>query len=344
MAIGEALQKLPRMEDADMDDPDAPDPGDAGYYRPVDMDFYKATGEAIREILDAHADTLEPVSIDEAYLDVTSQTTWSDVKTFAEALSCEIGDEIGVTASVGVAPTKSAAKIASDYDKPDGLVVVEPGTVKEFLEPLDVERVHGIGPVTADTLRVMGIETAGDLVKADPDRLEAEFGARGREVHQRARGHDPRQVTVPDDPKSMSNESSFNAPVTDMNVKRDRVSELAEEVTSRAQKENALYQSIGIKVVTPPFEVNTRAHTLSGPVRDSELVESTALDLLEEFAEHPVRKVGVRVSNLSFSERAQATLTAWERNDNTNPGELSGRGTSRRVDTRETQAKLTDYT
>jgi len=323
MAISEALDRLPRMTDADFDDEAAPEPDDAGYYLPVDMNYYQSISSDVREILTSHADTFEPVSIDEAYLDVTERTTWDDIEAFARDLKTRIETEVGVTASIGVAPTKSAAKVASDHDKPDGLVVVPPGDVQEFFAPLDIDAVHGIGPVTATDLRDMDIETAGDLAAADPATLEARFGSRGRDFYQRARGHDPRPVTPPDDPKSMSRETSFGDPITELETKREQVQQLATAVADRTQDENALYQTIGIKVVTPPFDVHTRAHSLGGPVDDPELLEDIALELLEEFAEAPVRKLGVRVANLSFSDRQQVSLTRWETADGTAPGELA---------------------
>ncbi len=346
MAIGKAMEKLPRMADADPEDPSAPAPDEAGYYLPVDMAFYEGIGKEIHEILDAHADTFEPVSIDEAYLDVTEQTTWNDVETYAESLKETIREAVGVPVSIGVAPTKSAAKVASDHDKPDGLVVVEPGTVREFFEPLDIEEVHGIGPVTAKKLRDMGVETAGDLAVADPDELAGEFGSRGKEAHQRARGHDPRPVTPPDDPKSLSNESSFGSPVTGFEIKREKVQELADEVTSRAREKSALYQTIGIKVVEPPFDVNTRAHTLPGPIDNPDLVESIAVELLEEFADSKVRKIGVKVAKLSFSENRQPALTEWESKESVAPGGYTrhaNEGTSRRRRTQPQQSSLTDF-
>lgn len=347
MAIGKALKKLPRMTDADADDPDAPDPETAGYYRPVDMEFYESVGESIQEILEAHAETLEPVSIDEAYLDVTSETTWDDVESYAASLKETIREEIGVPVSIGAAPTKSAAKVASDHDKPDGLVIVEPGDVREFFKPLPIDEVHGIGPVTAKELRGMGIETAGDLAITDPDELTDRFGTRGKEAHQRARGHDPRPVTPPDDPKSLSNESSFGGAVTESGLKREKIRELADEVTTRAREQDALYQTIGIKVVEPPFDVNTRAHTLPGPVDNPELVEETALELLEEFKRTEVRKIGVKVSNLSFSEKKQAALTEWDGDETTETdgGNASIRGSwsSRTGSTEPHQSSLTDF-
>ncbi len=206
----------------------------------------------------------------------------------------------------------SAAKIASDFDKPDGLTVVEPGTVREFLAPLDVAELHGIGPVTARTLREMDIETAAGLAEADPRVLADRFGERGRELYHRARGDDDRTVTPTGRPKSLSRESAFTDPTTDSEEKRRRVATLAEAVAERARDRNAMYRTIGVKVVTPPFDVHTRARSLPGPVDDPELVEEVALDLLTEFDDDRVRKVGVRVSNLQFSESDQASLDGFD--------------------------------
>ncbi len=343
MAIGTALDHLPRMVDADCNDPEAPNPDAAGYYRPVDMNFYESIGSDVHDILATHADTFEPVSIDEAYLDVTNQTTWQDVYEYAQMLKQKIQDEVGVPVSIGAAPTKSAAKVASDHDKPDGLVVVEPGTVRDFFAPLDIEEVHGIGPVTATGLREMGIETAGKLATTDPNKLTSKFGSRGKEAHQRARGHDPRPVTPPEDPKSLSNESSFGDPVTDHDLKKEKVCELVTEVTTRAQEKNALYQTIGIKIVQPPFDVKTRAHTLSGPVDNPDLVESITLELLEEFSDDAVRKVGVKVSKLSFSENQQPALTEWESDETVSIGDCD-RGDSRTHTNHEHEASQTSLT
>ncbi|MEF8773821.1 MAG: DNA polymerase IV, partial [Halobacteriales archaeon] len=169
-AISTALDRLPRMAEA-REDPEA-DPGEAGYYRPVDMDYYQSIGAEVKEILHDVADTVREVSIDEAYLDVTERTAWDVAAGFGRHVKQRIAREVGVTASVGVAPNMVAAKIASDHDKPDGLVVVEPGEVRDFLAPLSIEELHGIGPVTAGELRDRGIETVGDLAAADAAELE----------------------------------------------------------------------------------------------------------------------------------------------------------------------------
>jgi DNA polymerase IV (DinB-like DNA polymerase) len=308
MAISTALDLLPRKVDvAGTDHPVA----EAGYYRPVDMSYYESVASEVRDLLHRRADTVREVSIDEAYLDVTDRTDWDDVGTFARELRAAVADEVGVTASVGVAPTMSAAKIASDHDKPDGLVLVEPEALEGFLEPLDVEAVHGVGPVTAAELREMDIETAGDLATADPSVLVDRFGERGRRVHRFARGDDDRDVEPRGRPKSLSRESAFTEATTDPPTQRERLRTLADAVAGRAAGRGVLYRTIGVKIVTPPFDVITRARSLPGPVEDRALLEQVALELFDEFAGDPVRKLGVRVSNLSFADEEQPSLAEW---------------------------------
>jgi len=306
MAISEALERLPRKVDA-VDDPEL-DVDDAGFYRPVDMEFYESVAADVRAILRDEADVVREVSIDEAYLDVTDRVGWDGVEAWADDLKARVESEVDVVASVGVAPTMSAAKVASDRDKPDGLVVVEPGTVREFFADLPVEDVHGVGPVTARELDEMGIETAGDLAAADPERLDHRFGERGREIRRYARGEDERAVTPKGDPKSLSRESAFAEATADSATTYRRVNTLAAAVADRARRKGARYQTIGIKVVTPPFDVHTRARSLPGPIDEPSLVRRVALDLLGEFDDERVRKVGVRVSNLDFSAGEQASL------------------------------------
>jgi len=313
MAISEALELLPRKVEAARDP--AADVDEAGFYRPVDLNYYRDVAADVKAVLRERADTVREVSIDEAYLDVTDRVDWADpgeVEEYAAAIRSAIDEAVGVVASVGVAPTMSAAKIASDHDKPDGLVVVEPGEVREFLAPLDVAEIHNVGPVTARELRSMDIETAADLAAGDPDRVRERFGERGLQIRRFARGEDDREVEPVGEPKSLSRESAFTEATDDSEDKRERVQALAADVAERAEREDALYQTIGVKVVTPPFDVNTRAESLPGPVQNADLVAETALELLDEFVEDRVRKVGVRVSNLSFTESDQASLGGFE--------------------------------
>jgi DNA polymerase IV (DinB-like DNA polymerase) len=307
MGIAAALDRLPRVADAEE--------GPAAHYRPVDMPFYESVAEDVKAVLADLAETVREVSIDEAYLDVTDRTDWSVVEGFARHVKQRVAEAAGVTASVGVAPTMSAAKVASDREKPDGLVVVRPGEVREFFADLDVAAIHGVGPVTARELREMDIETAGDLAAADPADLRTAFGETGREVWRRARGVDPRPVEPRGEPKSLSRESAFGEATDDYDVARERVRNLAADVARRATERDARYRTIGVKVVHPPFEVRTRAHSLPGPVDDPDLVEEVALDLLAEFEGSTVRKLGVRVANLEFGADEQTSLGGFAGDD-----------------------------
>lgn len=311
--ISEALELLPRKIEA------AADPSltvaEAGFYRPVDMGYYESVAAEVKQVCHDHAATVREVSVDEAYLDVTDRTSWDGAESFARSLKAAIDTQAGVTASVGLAPTMSAAKVASDHDKPDGLVVVRPGTVAEFLGPLDVEAVHGVGPVTAGRLEEMGVETGADLAEADPARLADVFGERGRRIVRFARGEDDRAVEPRGRPQSLSRESAFRTATTDDDRQRARLRALAEDVAERAGRENALYGTVGIKVITEPYEVATRERSLGGPVADAGLLIELALGLYKEFAGEPVRKLGVRVSSLSFTEGDQQTLGAYSTAD-----------------------------
>ena len=331
MAISEAFELLPRRGTAD-------DPEGTGVYRPVDMAFYESVSEDVKAVLDDAAETVRNVSIDEAYLDL-GDLTWDEAAEFGRRLKRDIEDAAGVVASVGVAPNMTTAKLASDADKPDGLVVVRPEEVRSFLAPMDVADLHGVGPVTARELRSMELETAGDVADADEPTLVEAFGERGRDIHAQARGEDDREVEPTGRPKSLSSESAFVEATDDPAEKREKVRALADEVTDRAAAKGTLYKTIGVKVVEPPFDVNTRARSLSGPVDDPELVEGVALELLSEFEGTTVRKLGVRVSNLSFADREQASLDAWD-------GEGSSVGNEDRTRPRRdagSQADLTEF-
>ena len=309
--ISGALDALPRVED-----------GGDGHYLPVDLDCYREVASEVKAVLHDCADVVREVSIDEAYLDVTERTSWArvtgdgDERTLAEGygryVKQRIAREVGVPASVGVAPNMATAKVASDHDKPDGLVSVPPDRVSEFLAPLSVDEIHGVGPVTARELRGMGIETAGDLGAADPTVLRERFGDRGVALHRRARGDDDRIVEPTGRPKSLSRESAFTDPTDETERVREKVRALAGDVATRATDRGATYRTIGVKVVRPPFDVNTRERSLSGPVDDPALVERVALELLSEFASETVRKVGVRVSNLTFGAGEQVRLAGYD--------------------------------
>jgi len=321
-----------------------PDTEPAGHYFPVDMDYYKSVSSDVKEILHDEGETVREVSVDEAYLDASECVDWNEVEEYAATLKQRIEDEVGIVASIGVAPNMSAAKVASDHDKPDGLCIVRPGGVQEFFAPLDLEEVHEIGPETAKELRELGIETAGDLAEANLDLLRERYGKRGEKIYRYARGEDAREVTLSDPPKSFLRDSAFDDPTDDVERQREQIKTLAHGVAQRAQEHGAMYQTIGIKVVTPPFDISRRSDSLSGPVDDPDLVERAALELLEEFQGQEIRKIGVFVRNLDYSDQEQADLGSW---GSKSEGAEKSSDTTDKSQTSETevetQSSLTDF-
>ncbi|MFP4591562.1 MAG: DNA polymerase IV [Halobacteriales archaeon] len=326
--ISDALARLPRATVMPTDYV-----GPVAHYRPVDMAYYRSVSREVLDVLETFADAMRVASLDEAYLDVTDRTTWAEAEAFGVELKATVAEAVGVTASVGIGPTRGVAKIASDHDKPDGLTVVPPPAVEAFLADLPVEDLHGVGPITAEALRDLDLERIGDVAGVDPAVLEAHFGERGRDLAARARGAGPSEVTPQGLPKSLSRESSLGGGTDDADEVRERVGELAREVAARANRKGASYRTVGIKVVTPPFDVNTRERSFGGPFSDATLVERTALELLEEFEGEMVRKVGVRVAKLDFAPE-QASL-----------GDYGGSGAAVEVTTppRRTQRRLSDF-
>lgn len=328
--MSQALRRLPRR--SVVEDESTP----SGIYLRGDHGYYSEVSEEVMAIVETAGDPVCRISIDEAYLDVTDQTTWSNVNQYAATLKSRIKSGVGVTPSIGVAPTLSCAKIASDYDKPDGLRVVQPGDVAGFLAPIDIAEIHGVGPVAADRFREAGIETAGDLAALSTQEVIDRFGSRSTTLYDRVRGIDPREVSPGGTPKSISKEKSIE-PTTAMEVKEAVVRTLAERVEQRAATKGARYRTVGIKIVETPFDRQTRERSLVGPIRDGDLVEEVALGLLEEFADAEVRKLGVRVSNLDFFDGQQTRLSAWTITDE--PPEVP-----QFPRTRHGQVSLTEYT
>ncbi len=299
--ISEAIDLLPH--DA-KEDP-------SGIYLPVDMEYYEQKSKEVMKVLENMSETLRIESVDEAYLDVTDLTKWHNVGKYAEKIKENIKREVGVTASVGVAPTMGVAKIASDYNKPDGVKVVRPDNIEQFLYPLTVGKINGVGPVTENQLEEMNVNTVADLAEVPLSTLITHFGERGRDLYKAARGIDDKRVTPQDNPKSFSREAAVKANDATSESIQKIIIELAEDVAVRANKENASYQTITLKLVSPPYEVNTRAKSLSGPINNSDLVEKFALELLQDFSNTNVRKIGVQVSKLTFADGEQTRLDGW---------------------------------
>ena len=273
----------------------------------VSPDFgrYREVSLQIREIFKEHTNLVEPVALDEAYLDVTHNKRGIPFgHRAARRIKAEIRTALGLTASAGVAPCKFVAKVASDLDKPDGLVTVMPHQVREFLHPLSVGRIPGVGEVTRDQLKAMGVETIGQLAEVDASLLEARFGKRGHYLHQRALGIDDEPVTPEREPKQLSSESTFSADLFDPKEMESALRSLAEAVAGRLRRRGLAGRTVTLKVRYPDFETVTRAQTGDLPLDRADPVLRIAMDLLgrTDALRRGVRLLGVGLSHFGAHE------------------------------------------
>ncbi|WP_440952467.1 DNA polymerase IV [Methanococcoides sp. FTZ1] len=283
---------------------------DAVYLR-VNMPLYKKVSSNIMEILKGYSSKFQQVSVDEAYLDVSDLVQDYDE---AENLALRIKEEVtlreGITCSIGVAPNKSIAKIASDYRKPDGLTVVLPGEVERFLYPLDVSRISGVGKKTSIILNEMGIRTIGDLAVYDVQVLRERFGKFGLVMHQLANGIDGRTVMERGDVKSISKEDTFDRDTSDMVYVEGVIDVLSENVHGSLLKKKYLFKTVTIKVRLEDFTTYTRARTLGAYSSDLSAIKRTAKALLQEFrGRGRLRLVGVGVTKLEKMDEKQSRLS-----------------------------------
>lgn len=267
-----------------------------------DFSKYTAVSRQIRAIFHSVTDLVEPLSLDEAYLDVTANH-WGEPSATRVAMEVRrrIQAETGLTASAGVGPNKFIAKVASDFQKPDGLTVVPPERVDEFVSKLSVERLWGVGPATSRRLHELGFRTAGELRSAGLSMLESEFGRFGRFIWELAHGRDERQVESAREPKSRGSETTFSRDVTDLFRLAGVLREQAAEVSEDLKRISRAGRTVTIKVRYPDFSTVTRSRTLARPTDDPEEIARVAIELLEtrtEVGVRPVRLLGVSVSGM----------------------------------------------
>jgi DNA polymerase-4 len=269
-------------------------------FLPPDFPRYRVVSRLAREIFKRHTDLVEPLSLDEAYLDVTENKTDLPTATrVARTIREQIREELKLTASAGVAPNKFLAKIASDWRKPDGLFVIKPEEVDSFLLPLSVGRLPGVGKVTEEKLKKLDTQTVGDLRRLDLPALEDHFGRYGVRLYELARGID-KSAVIPDRPtQSVSAEDTFehDVPLTET---EPMIRRLAEKTWSASRKELRIARTVVLKLKTSEFKILTRSHTPSAPPSSCEELTSIALSLRERIDLSPkqrFRLVGVGLSN-----------------------------------------------
>jgi len=274
---------------------------DAVFLRPR-FARYVEVSHQIRAIFHSVTDLVEPLSLDEAYLDVTDNHLGVPLaRDLARWLKERIRAETGLTASAGVGPSKLVAKIASDYDKPDGLVVIAPQRVQAFLAALPVEKLWGVGPATARRLHALGFRTCAELARADVSVLGRALGQHGLFLHRLARGDDPRRVQPQRAPKSRGAERTFARDVRSLETLARALEAQAEEVGAALQRLGRRGRTVVLKVRYDDFTTITRSRTLPHATNDPDDITATALDLLRTATEagaRPVRLLGVAVQAL----------------------------------------------
>jgi DNA polymerase IV len=278
-----------------------------GVYVPVDMEKYAGVSKQVQAVFRRFTDLVEPVSIDEAFLDVTgSRRAFGTAVEIAHSIKKAIRDETALTASVGVAPSKLVAKIASDMKKPDGLVVVAAGTEAAFLAPLPVRRLWGVGPKMEEQLLKIGVRTIGDLASLDPGRLERRLGTHGLDLLSLAQGLDDRPVVAEGgDAKSVGQEHTFDADTADLAVLRRTLLELSDGVAQRMRDDHLRGRTVTLKYRDEHFHTTTHAHTLAHATDSGTTLFETAWQLLHDVhGTLRVRLLGVSVSGFGESQAA----------------------------------------
>ncbi|MBK9495354.1 MAG: DNA polymerase IV [Xanthomonadales bacterium] len=277
---------------------------------PPDFGRYKAASKQIRAIFQRHTDLIEPLSLDEAYLDVSdNRQNLPSATAVAQAIRSEIRDETGLTASAGVAENKFLAKIASDWRKPDGLFVIRPEHAMEFLTPLPVGRLPGVGKVMESKLEALGIRSVGELRAVPIEVLDARFGRWGRRLHELSMGIDLHPVEVERPSLQISAEDTF---VTDLSLEQigGELAPLAERIWNSAQRSGRLGRGVVLKLKTTDFRILTRSQTLDSPPANAAEVLAIALALRQRVGLSPDTRY--RLAGVGLIHLVDASSTAQQ--------------------------------
>ncbi len=281
-------------------------------FLPVDMDYYREISERIMDLMEEESDTMEQVSIDEAYLDVTELTdgNWDKAIEIAKSIKEKISSQEELTASVGLSTNKFVAKIASDFQKPNGLTVVKEEEIINFLKYMPVSKLHGIGEKTTKALNDLGIQTAKDLSEYGLKELEEVFGKnKARLLHNKSLGIDDSPVE-PREKKQLSRIGTLKEDTNDQNVIYEKIIELGKDMEIRILKNNVSFRTVSIITIDTELKTQTKSDTIP-QTREIQKVINISKVLLEKYLkENPdkkLRRFGIRISNLEFS-KAQKTL------------------------------------
>jgi DNA polymerase IV (DinB-like DNA polymerase) len=279
-------------------------------YLPPNFALYVKVSNEIMDIARKYADKFEQWGIDEAFLDVSARVKdYAEAEALAKEIKREISEKERLTCSIGIGPNKLAAKIASDYQKPDGLTIVKEDEVEKFLAPLPARKLLWVGRKTEEKLKVMGITTIGDLARYDPTVLTETFGVMGTQMYLMARGIDRSDVEPRTEVKSISHETTFEEDTADADMVLKALNALSEEVCKEALNQSLFFKTVTVKVRYENFETHTHSKTLPFMTNRSQDLKKTAKELLQTYLRHnrKVRLIGVRVSSFVKGEK-QKTL------------------------------------
>jgi DNA polymerase IV (DinB-like DNA polymerase) len=280
-------------------------------YLPVNYELYKKVSREIMSILRKYADKFEQWGIDEAFLDVTPKiNSYKEAKVLAHQMKMEILENEGLTCSVGIGPNKLVAKIASDFQKPDGLTVVKEEDVEKFLAPLRVRKLLWVGRKTEQKLKRIGINTIGDLANYDPAVLTENFGVMGTQLHLMAHGVDRSEVEERGEVKSISRDVTFEEDTDDLEFVLKTLDRLSEEVHKDVSKQNFCFKTVTVKVRYENFETHTHGKTLSFVTDRLQDLQKTAKELVQGYLRsyRKIRLVGVKVSNFVSAEKQKRLI------------------------------------
>ena len=274
------------------------------------MDHYAKISKQIREIFFRFTSLVEPLALDEAFLDVSGcERLFGDGPAIAQQIKAAIQDELGLTASAGVAPNKFLAKLASDLDKPNGLVVVDPDRIEEFLNPLSIERVWGVGKQTLKKFHRLNVKTIEQLRGLDKSTMQQFFGINSEHFWRLSRGLDTRPVVPDRIAKSVSHETTFSHDLIDREPLQGWLIELTQRVGRRLRRYDIRGRTVQIKIRFADFRTITRSLSLSEPSSSSQELETAVKELFERVdIDDGVRLVGMGVSNLTTKAVKQQML------------------------------------
>lgn len=273
---------------------------------PPRFEVYKSVSQQIMDIFHEYTDLVEPLSLDEAFLDVTvNNINMPSATIIAGEIKKRIKEVTGLTASAGVSFNKFLAKIASDYDKPDGLYVIRPEEAEKFVETLDIERFYGVGKVTGEKMHKLGIHTGGDLKRFTEEALVRHFGKAGHIYYNNARAIDNREVTPNRVRKSIGAENTFDADIETSTKLTLELYQIARRLWERIEAKRFYGRTLTLKIKYEDFEINTRSRTLPARIDDFQLLWSTTKDILSqnETSHKKIRLMGISISNAEEEQR-----------------------------------------